>query len=77
MASPGLSRDEVALSILNGILGTLGRSDEPAGVLEFLEGPVEFTRSLHHRLCLLAFKLADTFIQERDKDVQAPPPGNR
>ena len=69
-ATPGLSREAIALSILNGILGTLGRADDPAGTLEFLEGPVELTESLFRRLCALAFQLADAFILERDKHAQ-------
>jgi hypothetical protein len=66
MESPGLTREQIALSILNGMLGTLGKADESAGILEFLDGPVGLTQSLHRRLCVLAFRLADSFIQERD-----------
>ena len=71
MASSGLTREEIALSILNGILGTLGRADESAGILEFLEGPTELTQSIHVRLCTLAFKLADGFIEVRGRTTGA------
>jgi len=67
MASPGLNRDDIALSILNGLIGTIGKAEDSAGGLEYLEGPVEMTQSLHRRLCALSFQLADAFIRERDR----------
>jgi len=68
MASPGLTRDDIALSILNGLISTLGRAEDASGGLEYLEGPPELTLSLHRRICVLAFQLADAFIRERDPD---------
>jgi hypothetical protein len=70
MESPGLTREEIALSILNGMLATLGKAEDTTGVLEFLDGPVEMTQSLHRRLCALAFRLADNFILERDGNLK-------
>jgi len=69
-AATGKDREEIALAILGGILATLGRADDSAGALEYLEGPPALTESLHRRLCCQAFQLADAFIRVRDEGIR-------
>lgn len=57
-----LSREEIALSILNGIIGAKQtKGDEGAF------GGRDLARGEQEGACRMAFQMADLFIQERDR----------
>lgn len=59
-----LTREEIALSILNGIIGSLSDPGQ-AGAIDSLFGEDHFGN--RPRAVYLAFQMANLFIQERNK----------
>ena len=59
-----LTREEIALSVLNGIMSSL----YPSGLgSEGIVGDGSHQARDRERICALAFQMADLFILERDK----------
>ncbi len=59
-----LNREEIALSVLNGILSSL----YPTGLgAEGIVGDGSAQAKDRERICILAFQMADLFILERNK----------
>ena len=62
-----LTREEIALQVLSGMLGSMSNFDGREGALSQLRDKEYQAQEKRHDLCTLAFSLADLFIQERDK----------
>ena len=64
-----LTREEIALTILNGIVGSLKSDVGSSGALYVLSDYInERDKDKTRReACVMAYQLADLFIQERDK----------
>lgn len=60
-----LTREEIALSILNGIICSLSR-ESTSGAIEYLQEENILSPHVRQRACLLAFQMADLFIKVRD-----------
>ena len=64
MADKKLTREEIALSILNGIIATLSPPDQLGSVFDLFSDVLG--EKTGQKLCAEAFKMADLFIKERD-----------
>ena len=67
MTSRKLTREEIALSVLNGIISSLVH--QSGGAIDYLHEENLLSPQLRRQACILAFEIADLFIAERD---QAP-----
>ena len=61
-----LTREEIALSILNGIVGSFV-VDGHLGAISIPAGGGQVCADYREKACDLAFQMADLFIQKRDK----------
>jgi len=61
-----LTREEIALSLLNGMLGSIHPS---RGKLAWWEEPGALKEKAEQEACATAFELADLFIRERARQV--------
>lgn len=66
MAEKKLTREEIALSILNGMIGALFTQAGSAGALTLLE-QTKFGANTSKEAIAAAFQMADLFIQMRDQ----------
>jgi hypothetical protein len=66
MEEKKLTREEIALSILNGIIGSLFTQTGSSGALSLLKES-EYGSNTSREAIAAAFQMADLFIQERDK----------
>jgi hypothetical protein len=62
-----LSREQIALQVLCGVLGSMSESDGSEGALRQLKDGFHSAVENRQALCRLAFQMADIFIQERDR----------
>jgi hypothetical protein len=62
-----LTREEVALSILNGIISALSSQSGYPGAIDILKQPSIYETDIRKNACAIAFQMADLFIQERDR----------
>ena len=60
-----LSREQIALQVLCGVLGSMSESD--GGALHQLKDGFHSAVENRQAACRLAFQMADIFIQERDR----------
>jgi len=63
MPKEKLTREDVALTVLNGIMASMVDPNN-TGAVSILAGPKEEEDRM--KACLLAFKMADCFIKVRD-----------
>jgi len=63
-----LTREEIALSILNGILCSMSNAGECDGALYLMANNNDAAEQ-RDKACRTAFQIADVFIQERIKQV--------
>ena len=63
-----LTREEIALSILNGIVGSLFTQQGSSGALSILK-PSGTSSDAQQEAMTMAFQMADLFIQERNRQV--------
>lgn len=66
MENPKLTREAIALSILNGLIGSLFTQVGTPGALSLLRQS-EFGSNTSREAIDAAFQMADLFIQEREK----------
>ena len=66
MGEKQLTREEIALSILNGFLGSLFTQAGSAGACSLLQESRSGTNTSKEAIAT-AFQMADLFIQERDR----------
>ena len=74
MAPRKLTREEIALSILNGIICSLSQQGS-GGAIDYLHEENILSPHIRHKACILAFQMADLFIAERDR-VTIPSPSS-
>ena len=68
MEEKTLTREEIALSILNGILGSMSNVEECDGALYLMANSNDAAEQ-RDKACKTAFQIADVFIRERNKQV--------
>lgn len=71
-----LSREEIALSILNGIIASQSKGDMgaiDAFSLDETNDQASWQDAQRREACMLAFQMADLFIGERDKGPDGQP----
>ena len=61
-----LTREEIALSILNGIIGAIQAKQDEGGF-----GGRDLGAEGQRGACRMAFHIADLFIEERDRETPA------
>jgi len=66
MGNNKLTREEIALSILNGIIGSLFTQAGSQGALSLLQES-KFGANTSREAIDTAFQMADSFIQKRDE----------
>ncbi|HWQ09336.1 MAG TPA: hypothetical protein VN436_09520, partial [Holophaga sp.] len=76
MAPRKLTREEIALSILNGVISSLAQQCS-GGAIDYLHEENILSPHIRQNACILAFQMADLFIAERDRTPGSDPSAPR